>query len=242
MSTVRDIITRSLRLIGVIEQSQAPTQDDINAGVYALKQMLDSWSTNRLMIYTINPYTFTTNPPQASYTLGPGGDWSIERPMNIESAYVRYVDNASQPVDLPISILNDQQFASIAVKNVQSIFPRAMYDNGNYPVRTLTFYPVPTTVQTIVLWLWQPLDTYTNLNDEVQFPKGYTRAIEYGLALELAPEFGVEPSALVVETARTAINNIKRMNSPDVVSVCDPAITGKSGIYNYITDNYNLPS
>ena len=81
MSTLRDLVTGALRLVGVVASGEAPAEDDIAITVSALSGMIDSWSNNRLMIYTVNPYVFNFTGAQ-SYTLGPGGDWDTPRPID----------------------------------------------------------------------------------------------------------------------------------------------------------------
>ena len=173
MATVRKLIKGAMRLINIVQANEEPTADDMDIAVQALDGMVDSWSNDSLMIYTKNPFNFDTVGGKQSYTLGPGGEWNTERPMNIDQAYVHYQGAGSQPVDMPIQLANDAQWASIAVKSVMTTFPTVMYDNGNYPLRTISIWPIPSGVQTLTLWLWQPLLDLTNLDQEVMFPKGY---------------------------------------------------------------------
>jgi len=58
----------------------------------ALNAMLDSWSTEELSIFTMNPYEFQFAAGQKDYTLGAGGDWDTARPMELQRMYVMYLD------------------------------------------------------------------------------------------------------------------------------------------------------
>lgn len=88
MSTLRELITSSYRLLGNVQAGAAPAPDDMEIGVEALNSLIDGWSTQRLTIHTITPYDFVLVPGKGSYTLGPGGDWNVVRPMTIEEASV----------------------------------------------------------------------------------------------------------------------------------------------------------
>jgi hypothetical protein len=238
MSTVRKLITGAMRLINVVQANENPSADDMDIAVQALDAMTDSWSNDSYMIYTMNPYNFLTSPGVQQYTLGPGGDWNTTRPMAINQAYVHYLGAGSQPVDMPIVLANDAQWASIAVKSIQTTFPTVLYDNGNYPLRTINLWPIPNMEQTITLWLWQPLLDLSDLDGEVTFPPGYERAFRFCLAVELAPEFGKEVSPTVAATAVRAKAELKSLNAVTQYQNFDQSLQSKQrNQFNWITGN-----
>jgi PKD repeat protein len=102
MTTPRELITGALRLINVVQANETPTDADVAIALEAMNAMLDSWSTERLSIYTMQPYFFPFIPGQKDYLLGPDADadWRIERPMDVVSGYVRYA-HAAPPVPPP---------------------------------------------------------------------------------------------------------------------------------------------
>lgn len=239
MTTVRKLLTGTLRLVNVVQANETPTADDMDITLQALSQMMDSWSNDSLMIYTMNPYNFVTVGGQQAYTLGPGGQWNTERPMAINQAYVHYLGAGIQPVDMPITMANDAQWASIAVKSITTTFPTVLYDNGNYPLRTISLWPIPEGEQTITLWLWQPLLNFTNLDETIVFPPGYERAIRYALAVEIAPEFGKTLAPEVVATAGRAKSELKSMNSVPQYQNFDASMLGsRSSNFSWITGNF----
>ena len=76
------------------------------------------------------------------------------------------------------------------------------------------------------------------LATELVLPPGYLRAFKYNLACEIAPEFGVEPSATVQRIAMTSKRNLKRINNPnDVMSMPYPLV-GARQKYNIYSGNY----
>ena len=115
-------------------------------------------------------------------------------------------------VFLPLQQLSDEAFSSIRLRGMHNQWPTSVYDNGNYPARTLSMWPVPTSQQGIELWLWEPLNTYGDLDAELNLPPGYERYLRYALAIELAAEFGKEVPPAVQAVAKEAEQNIKRMN------------------------------
>jgi hypothetical protein len=76
------------------------------------------------------------------------------------------------------------------------------------------------------------------LTTELAFPPGYLRAFTYNLAMEIAPEFGVEPSPQVQRIAMTSKRNIKRINNPDDIMSMPYAIVTNRQRYNIFSGNF----
>jgi hypothetical protein len=73
---------------------------------------------------------------------------------------------------------------------------------------------------------------------DLTFPPGYLRAFVYNLAMEFAPEFGVEPSPQVQRIAMTSKRDIKRINNPDDVMSMPYAIVATRQRFNIYSGNY----
>jgi hypothetical protein len=80
----------------------------------------------------------------------------------------------------------------------------------------------------------QPADLATPL----YFPPGYLRAFTYNLAMEIAPEFGVEPSPQVQRIAMTSKRDLKRINNPDDVMAMPYALVANRQRFNIYAGNY----
>ena len=78
------------------------------------------------------------------------------------------------------------------------------------PYNVLHVYPVPSQVFTLVLLPWQAHSPYAGWDAVLEWPQGYARAMQYNLALELAPQYEVEPSALVLRTAEESSGRCSR--------------------------------
>lgn len=213
-ATVRSVCTGALRLLGVTQQNNPPSAADMDVAVYALSSMLESWSTQALNIYTTTTLEFDFIPDQATYKLGPSldADWETERPMALSYCYLRYTQSSGTPIDMPIQIINDQQRAAIQAKTITSPIPTTVYYNASMPDATLTFWPVPSTTYQAILWMDAPLNSFDNLSDALQFPRGYEQAIRYNLAVNLAAEFGLSAKPEIVAVASRSINDLKSLN------------------------------
>jgi hypothetical protein len=239
MSTIRELINGAGRLIGIIQQNEAMEGDNLNVALYSLNHMIESWSNNRLMTFSLREMEFPLT-GQESYTLGPGGDWNTERPMKIQHAYARLQPSSPQQLDIAMQPLTVDQYAGIAVKHTPSTFPFAYYDDCNYPLRTITLFPIPTGPANIVLWLREPLADLTNIDADVNYPPGYERAFRFNLAVELAAEFGKSCAPEVIAKAEAAILQIERLNSVPMYMKGDGGMSrsGRNRYFNWITGNF----
>jgi hypothetical protein len=141
-------------------------------------------------------------------------------------------------VSFGIKFINQQQYNGIAVKTVTSTYPQVIFVNMGFPDVTMTIYPQPTRDLEWHFISVQKLDEPATLVTDLLFPPGYLRAFTYNLAMELAPEFGIEPSPQVQRIAMTSKRNLKRINNPDDVMSMPYAIVATRQRFNIYAGNY----
>lgn len=243
--SVTDFGTRALRLLGVIDATATPSAEDIQTCFDALNDMVDDWGTQRQTIYKITRNVFSLTANTASYTLGSGGTWNIVRPVWIERVSVIPTNSGTGntgPMEIPIGYTLDiQEFQQITIKTATSTFPQCIYwDRGwSAGLSTVQVYPVPTSSDgAIVLYTPTAVTQFTDLSTEYTFPPGYAKALRYNLAVELAPEYGIEPPDTVRKIAMESLADIKRANSAPIEAQFDAALIGVAGRYNIYTDGY----
>jgi hypothetical protein len=235
MATAGDIINGSLRLIGQLAEGEAPSADTAQDALAAMNQMIDSWNTERLAVFTTQTQEFTWPSGQATRTIGPTGDFVGERPVLVDDA--TYFKDTQSGLSYGIKIINQDQYNGIALKTSSSSYPQVMYARDSYPDVTLTVYPVPTKPLLWYIVSMQPLSQPAVLATDLAFPPGYLRAFRYNLACELAPEFGVEPTPQVMRIAMTSKRNLKRINNPgDIMGMPYPIIARRHR-FNIFTGN-----
>ncbi|MGH9404405.1 MAG: hypothetical protein ACRD3D_01055 [Terriglobia bacterium] len=233
------LINSALRLVGATASGEGPTGDESKDSLAALNDMLDSWNTQRLAIYTVVRNVFSLVSGKGSYTYGTGGDFDAPRPPRIVRASLVINSNPSQPLELPIPLLTLGQWQSEPVKDVQSSFPLEVYDDQGFPFRTLAYWPIPVQAgNQAALYAWQALPQFADLTTDYEFPPGYARALRFNLAVDLAPEFGVQQvNPVVMKGAADSLAVVKVMNIRTEPMLCDAALlTRGGGIYNWLTD------
>ena len=234
--TAGDQINRALRLLGILAEGEAPSASMSQDALMALNQMIDSWSTERLSVFCTQDQVFLWPPNEITRTLGPTGNFVGLRPVLIDDA--TYFRDPQTNVSFGIKLINQQQYNGIAVKTVTSTYPQVMFVNMTYPDVQLTIYPKPTRELEWHFVSVQELTTPATLATELTFPPGYLRAFTYNLAMEFAPEFGVEPSPQVQRIAMYSKRNLKRINNPDDVMSMPYSIVASRQRFNIYAGNY----
>ena len=236
MTTVRELLNDTHRLLNLTASGNVLPEVNYQDNLRTLNQMIDSWSTERLSIFTTQEQVFTWPAGFLSRTLGPSGNFVGNRPIELDDS--TYFIDPSNGVSFGIKLINQQQYDGIAVKTVTSSYPQVMWINTNYPDVDLHVYPVPTKSLEWHFISVEPLDQAATLTTSLAFPPGYLRAFRYNLACELAPEFGVEPSPQVQRIAMASKRNIKRINNPGDIMGLPYSIVGTRQRFNVFAGNY----
>jgi hypothetical protein len=227
----------------------------------ALNQMIDSWSTERLAVFCTQDQTYYWEAGNRIRTLGPTGDFvyilanqsdtpivtqgddyigvndaTTQRPILLDDS--TYFRDPTTNVSYGIKFINQLQYNNIAVKTVQSTYPQVMFVNNTFPNITLSVYPVPNRMLEFHFISVQPLANPTTLETDLAFPPGYLRAFRYNLALELAPEFNVEPPTEVRRVAMYSKRNLKRINNPHDLMAMPYSLMARRNRYNIYAGNF----
>jgi hypothetical protein len=235
-TTAYDQINGALRLIGMLAEGETPSAATAEDALSALNQMIDSWNTERLTVFSTQDQIFTWPPGQITRTLGPTGNFVGNRPVLLEDS--TYFKDPTSGISYGIKIINQQQYNGIAVKTVTSTYPQVLWINMDYPDIEMYVYPVPTKA---LEWHFVSVNELTapaSLATNLTFPPGYLRCFKYNLACEIANEFGVEPPANVARIAMTSKRNLKRINNPDDIMSLPYSIVGTRQRFNIFAGNY----
>lgn len=235
-TTVGDQINRALRLLGVLAEGETPSSQTSQDALLALNQMIDSWSIERLSAFSTQDQVFNWVPDEIKRTLGPTGDFIGNRPILLDDS--TYFRDPQTNVSYGIKFINQQQYDGIAVKTVTSTYPQVLFLNMTFPDIEMYVYPKPTRELEWHFISVEELTQADGLSTQLYFPPGYARAFTYNLALEIAPEFGIEPSPQVKRIAMSSKRNIKRINNPDDLMSLPYMLVAKRQRYNIYAGNY----
>ena len=236
MTTAAEQIDGALRLLGVLAEGETPSAATSQDALMALNQMIDSWNTERLAVFSTQDQIFSWPPGTISRTMGPSGNFVGNRPVQLDDS--TYFRDPASGISYGIKFINQQQYDGIAVKTVTSTYPQVMFINMTFPDIEMYVYPVPTKVLEFHFISVEELTQPANLATTLAFPPGYLRAFRYNLACEIAPEFGVEPSPQVQRIAMYSKRNLKRINDPDDLMALPYSIVGTRQRFNIFAGNY----
>lgn len=217
-----DLLNTAARAGGILASGETFKDDEANDALGVLNDLLENWSTERLSVWGQDNLTFATVPGQASYTIGPAGNFNGVRPLYISAAYCSFGG-----VDFPIEIYNQQQYDLISIKTMQQPIVEKLLYVTDFPLGRITLWPVPMQAIPLVLSADRVLTFPVTLASTLSGPPGFIKALRTCLTVELCPQFGVEPTAAMVQISSDAKGDYKKTNMVPVVARYDDAIVGE---------------
>ena len=220
MAMYLDLITRSMRLAGIIGEAELPSSEQANDALATLNDMRSALNTQSNGLYQTANDQATLIPGQATYMVGIGGDFAIDRPSRVTDAYVEY-----QGVSFPVCETTQEEYNKITLKAQPGILPRFYLYLNSHPLGALTLWPVPSQAITLYMTAGLVLPPVTLLT-VISVPPGYEKAWRFELACDLCIEYGKEPSPMLYKKATEAAADIKRNNWTSNPAGFDPQLTG----------------
>lgn len=224
MTSALDLIKSSMRLATILASGETPTSDEANDGLKSLNDILENWSLENLAVWQSDNFTANLVIAQAAYTIGAGGNFNTTRPVRIGSSYTR-ISSGTSAADFPLTEWGLAEYNAVAVKATGGVPERFVYLN-EYPLGQVILYPVPAVTSTIALNVDRVLSFPLALTTTLAFPPGYEKALRYALATNIAPEYGIQPPAVVSAIAVSSKADLKRANKKHVVSAFDATLLG----------------
>jgi len=183
------LIKASLRLIGVGIIDEDPTPTEISNASEALNMMLKAWQADGLQLWQIRSYDLTPVAGIYQYNLGAANVG--ERPLRIIEAYRR---ETSTVIDVPLTRLSREEYYKLSDKNTQGT-PSNYYFDPQLTNSVLNVWPAPdsdfASNSTIHLLYHKPIDDMDASTNDFEIPQEWYEAVKYGLAVRLAPEYGL---------------------------------------------------
>lgn len=227
-TTAQQIIRDALSLTNAVGLDQTLTADELTDCTRVFNDLLEDWSLQNMAVYGQANQTFNTVAGQATYTIGPTGNWvtANDRPIQINDPAYSTING----VTFPCVSMTQSQYNLIAVKGQQQQFPdRYLYVN-EFPLGLITLWPVPNAVIPITFSIDRILAQLTDPNLTISFPEGYAKAFKYCLGVELAPLYGkrITDYPTVLEERNRVMGNIKRSNKQLRTMTFDPGYLGSN--------------
>lgn len=235
-NTPQDIITFTLKAVGVVGVGQTPLAEDNNDALTAMNGMLAQWQRKRWLIWHLTDNALVSTGAQ-SYTIGLGGNFNVARPDRLEAAFFRqFINSTPNQVDYPLEILESREdYNRIVLKQLPSL-PRYVFYDAAYPLGYVYPWPVPQAgVYEIHLTLKETLNQFTTPAQTIALPPEYEEAIWSNLAVRLAPIYQVSVRPEVAGLAKASLATIRGANT-QVPRLTMPTYLNRPALYDANSD------
>lgn len=221
-TTNRDgIITRALRIIGAIGQGETPSSTAVTEAAEALNDLCKAWESDGMQLWCLKDYTITPIASTAAYNIGIGQTTNLVAPLRVINAYYRKTSNS---VDTPMVIIERDTYEKYGAKTTDGTPTQvwynppgsAVYTGGYNDYGIATFYVRPDSTfaagYTFRLTGVRPIEDFDASTDVPDFPKYWYNAIKWGLADQLAYEYGVGLSERAMISKKAAQHKLEALS------------------------------
>jgi hypothetical protein len=205
--TRNEIISASLRLLGVLEEGAVASTTAIDNASMVLNLLIKDWMTDGIKLWTVNEIILPLVNNKDSYSLGEDAtnDLVTPRPLRIIQAFLRN-NSVSPAVDIPMTIISEQEYNILGSKksqgNVNTVMYKPYVNNGILKVFLTPNSQVATDYE-LHLNVQRPIEDITSSNQTFDFPQEWYQCLRWGLASELSADYGVDlqRATLVIQRA-----------------------------------------
>lgn len=202
-----EIIKPALRRIGAVDALETPTAEQTQVALECLNGIIDSWSATSGTAVNNEELVVTLPANQTTLTIGDSQVINVPRPFRIESAYVRV-----QGIDRAVQIVDKAEYDAVNLKDLSTTWPELLWFDGGVPTGALYFWPRSSYGVELHVTVLRYVTAFAAATSTQSLPQGHKRALQLALAVEVAPEFALEPSPSLVRAAQAAYRAMVRAN------------------------------
>lgn len=177
--TVREVITKALRLLGVTPIGETPQAEETQEAMESLNWMLKTMQADGCNLFREFEDTATFAADTATVTLAP-------RVLDVMEAR-RVISTSSE---LPLARWETGEYRQIPNKTASGN-PVAYTLSKGVSSITMTVWPVPSASTDIKYTASRIIDDVTALDETIDLPQEWTEAVYYNLAARLIEPFSV---------------------------------------------------
>jgi hypothetical protein len=231
--TPLDLCTTSAKLLQALGTGETLSAEEGADAFSALNRLIDSWKLQPGTLTGVTKSVFPLVAGTAAYTIGAsGGDFTQERPAQLQDANIAWYGDPSNPNEIPLQLIDADQYAALTIKTVQSSLPQALYYNATFSstLGQITLWPVPNTATAkLAIYVAVPISLFTSLAQSITLLPGYEKAITTNLALEIAPLFSLPVPQIVQMQADESLTWVKASNIDVPLLRADEALVSRDG-------------
>lgn len=204
-----DIIKSALRKLSVLAQGQTPTIEDVTNASIALNMLVAEYRTVGMPLWARKTYSFNPIANQQNYSIGIGQPFNTAYPLHVLQAYRQDSGNSTRINMDVIPNFNLNLYPTNSGGTPIQISYQPMINYG-----VISVWPIPDTFatsSTISIIYTAPFDYFDSSVDTMDFPEEWYKALVWGLAVDLAPEWGIplEDRQQLGKEAKQHLDNAK---------------------------------
>ena len=205
--------------MGAAGRTMSP--EDGAEGLWCLNSMVDSWKTERCLVYAQKRTEIPVVANKDHYTIGPtGADITLDdRPTKLNGVGFVFT-NTTPNIEYEMIELTDQEWRALSPKVYYNTSSTKWYYSAEAALGLLYLWPITNqNIHHFAIYTWEVVQEFGSDGDVVVVPPGYREALEYNLALSLAernPKLqNMSPTS--VQRAKESKANIKAINGPHLL-------------------------
>lgn len=228
-TSIKALLDQTLLKLGVLASGNQADPTEYADGLASLRQMLDAWSLEDLLIPFSPTETFALDPDRNFYSMGVGGDWDTVRPERVEIIRVIEAGRSYPLVESSLEkrsyqselqrgnptsyvVTRDARFVYVELDSFPSSGMALVTSLKPFNVSALDNFDAPYDPDAEPETALPSGFTLTGIQTAIDFPSGYEQALVYNLAIHIAPEYGREAPQTVIAVAGNTKRMIKRRN------------------------------
>jgi hypothetical protein len=234
--SIGDLINLALEDSGAFDPGKPPSYQDTQDALWRLNMTIAQWNQRRWLIYHLVD-TSVNCTGALSYSVGSGGDFNIQRPANIEAAYIRQVVPSNPtPIDWPLSqIMSREEYTQIALKTLSAAPSEAFFYDSGYPLGRLYPWPLPNNQYQLHILTKEVLSQFATAQDVVNLPPEYELALHATIVVDARSAYQLPPDPVKIGKAKAALNTLRKANF-QVGRLSMPKGVGQGPAYNVYSD------
>jgi hypothetical protein len=208
--TALQLIESAMSKINKLGAGDTVSAEDADIGIRRLNALLGELESDNLFNYATTRTIVTLPSSTTSRTIGPGMQIAMVRPVEILRGSFSRLDG----IDYPLEPVSEREYNLISQKDgFGAVAPMICFYDGGTPTGNVYFWPDVGADVELHLLTPQTEGSAADTTTLFNFPPGYQTMVEYNLAIEIAPDYNVQPSQLVQRRAASTKVKLKRTNS-----------------------------
>lgn len=232
MATWVSLIEESLKRLSVLADGEDSDEQQISTGVKAVKDMLDHWSLDGLIVPVSARIKHTPDSSERVFRVGIDSD--PEADITVGPSMIATIDNIVYRDSYETGTRTLQKVPEVAIETYASDIATSPSDysvrfEGDYALLRFDAFTDPGDSFTIVgqsFFAPDNLEAYDDSGDPVEhgLPRGYERAVKYNLALEMADIYGVTIHPATIMHAQESKRALRKRNAQPIVAELELAV------------------